>query len=250
MPERLKDKVAVITGAGGGIGRAMARLFASEGANVMCLDIDTENANETVRLIRAGGGAAEAYTVDLARRADVKETFAQIETAQKRVDILVNNAMWISYDKIADVTEEVVDRMLGIGLKGVIWTTQAAEPLLERQGGSIINVASIAALTGSPDRIVYCAVKAGVTGITRASAVELGPKGIRVNAIAPGAVLFPATAKRLGPEGIELRKKTTPLGRLGEAEDMAKVTLFLASDDSEFVNGVVITIDGGRIITA
>ena len=124
MSERLKDKVAVITGAGGGIGRAMARLFASEGANVMCLDIDTENANETVRLIRAGGGAAEAYTVDLARRADVKETFAQIETAQKRVDILVNNAMWISYDKIADVTEEVADRMPAGGMRP-IWSLSA-----------------------------------------------------------------------------------------------------------------------------
>ena len=191
MAERLKDKVAVITGAGGGIGRAMAQLFANEGANVMCLDINKDNANETARLIRAEGGAAEAYTVDLACRADVKEAFERIEAAQKRVDILVNNAMWISYDKISEVTEEVVDRMLGIGLKAVIWTTQAAEPLLERQGGAIINVASIAALTGSPDRIVYCAVKAGVTGITRASAVELGPKGIGLMPSRPEPCCFP-----------------------------------------------------------
>jgi NAD(P)-dependent dehydrogenase (short-subunit alcohol dehydrogenase family) len=250
MTDRLKGKVAIITGAGGGIGRAMARLFAREGATVMCLDISADNAEKTVRLVQDEGGKAEAHTIDLMRREDVRALFTRIDAAHGRLDILVNNAMWISYDRIADVTEDVVDRMFGIGLKALIWTTQAAEPMLERQGGSIINVASIAALTGSPDRIVYCAVKAGVTGITRASAVELGPKKIRVNAIAPGAVLFPATAKRLGPEGIELRMKTTPLRRLGEAEDMAKVSLFLASEDSEFVNGMVITVDGGRIITA
>lgn len=250
MTGRLETKVAVITGAGGGIGRAMALLFASEGATVMVLDISQQNADETVRQVKAAGGSAHAYTCDLSKRSNVHEVIARIGRDHGRLDILVNNAMWISYDKIADVTEDIVDRMFDIGLKAVIWTTQAAEELLARQGGAIINVASIAALTGSPDRIVYCAVKAGVTGITRASAVELGPKGIRVNAIAPGAVLFPATAKRLGPEGIDIRMKTTPLRRLGEAEDMAKVTLFLASGDSEFVNGMVITIDGGRIITA
>lgn len=159
--------------------------------------------------------------------------------------------MWISYDAIPDVTEDVVDKMFGIGLKAVMWTTQAALPLMEAAGGgSIVNYASIAALRGTSERIVYCAVKAGITGITRASAAELGDRNIRVNAIAPGAVLFPATAERLGPERIELRKRTTPLGRLGEAMDMARATLFFASDDSAFITGQVLTVDGGRIVTA
>ncbi|OWU84622.1 hypothetical protein ATO6_13265 [Oceanicola sp. 22II-s10i] len=248
---RLDGKVALITGAGGGIGREMAQLFATEGAMVLCVDIASDRNEETAALIEKAGGRAEALTTDISSRSACHQMMEGVHQRHGKLDVLVNNAMWISYDAIPDVTEEVVDKMFGIGLKAVMWTTQAALPLMEKAGGgSIINYASIAALRGTAERIVYCAVKAGVTGITRASAAELGDRNIRVNAIAPGAVLFPATAERLGPEKIELRKRTTPLGRLGEAEDMARATLFFASDDSAFITGQVLTVDGGRIMSA
>jgi 3-oxoacyl-[acyl-carrier protein] reductase len=176
---------------------------------------------------------------------------ARVDSDFGRIDVLVNNAMWISFDPIADVSEDVVDRMFGIGLKALFWTTQAAQPMLARRGGSIVNMASIAAIRGMPSRMVYSAVKGGVTAMTLACAAELGPQGIRVNAIAPGAVLAnPATAERIGPAGIQLRLDTTPLKRLGQPDDMADVALFLASDDSRFVTGTLIPVDGGRLITA
>ena len=164
------------------------------------------------------------------------------------LDVLVNNAMWISYDCIEDVGEEVVEKMFGIGLKAVIWTIQAAIGALSRRGGSIINVSSIAAIRGTEKRMVYCTVKGGVAAMTVQCAVELGPRGIRVNAIAPGLVLHAGSERRLGPKLIQLRRDTTPLGRLATPDDMAAVVLFLASDDSRFVTGTMIPVDGGRRI--
>lgn len=251
MAHRLDGKVAIITGAGGGIGRVMAETFADEGATSICVDIDTARNEETAERITKAGGQADAFCVDMSSHQSCHRLIEAIQQRHGRLDILVNNAMWISYDAIPDVTEEIVDKMFGIGLKALIWSTQAAMSLMEKSGGgSIINYASIAALRGSADRIVYCGVKSGVTGITRAAAAELGGIGIRVNAIAPGAVLFPATAERLGPEKIELRRRTTPLNRLGDAQDMARVALFLASQDSAFMTGQVLTVDGGRIDSA
>jgi len=248
---RLKNKVALVTGAGGSIGRAICRRYASEGAAVACVDLDATSVNETARLISRAGGNARTYAVDITRRAEVHELVSGVEHDFGGLDILVNNAMWIQYDPIEKVEDEVVDRMLGIGVKALIWTTQAVESALERRGGgSIINISSIAAIRGSVNRIVYCTVKGGVTAMTTECAVELGPKNIRVNAIAPGAVLNPGSAARLGPELIKLREDTTPLGRLPQGEDMASVALFLASDDSLMVTGEMICVDGGRRIVS
>lgn len=248
---RLADKVAIITGAGGGIGRATARLFAEEGATVAVVDLNEETAAETARLIEAEGGRARVWIADITSRDRVHALFGEIEAAFGGIDILVNNAMWISYDLIPDVTEETVDRMLAIGVKALFWTTQAAEaPMARRGGGAIVNMASIAAVRGGDTRMVYCAVKGAVDGMTRATAAELGPKGIRVNAIGPGAVLNPGTAERLGPERIQLRLDTTPLRRLAENIDVARVALFLASADSGFVTGTLTIVDGGRAITS
>lgn len=249
--DRLTGKVAVVTGAGGGIGRGICTTLASEGASIACVDVDEASCAETARLVTQAGGTARAYQADLADRAATHVLFANIDRHFGRIDVLVNNAMWIQFEPIEAVREDVVDRMFGIGLKALFWTTQAAIPALAREGGSIINLASIAALRGTPDRMVYCTVKGGVVAMTLEAAVELGPRQIRVNAIAPGAVLAnPATAARLGPERIQLRIDSTPLGRLGTPDDMARVVLFLASDDSRFVTGTVIPVDGGRLIVA
>lgn len=248
--KRLEDKVALVTGAGGGIGRAICRTLADEGAWVACVDIDEVACQETVRQVQDAGGVAKAYCADLSRRHETQQVFADLDRDTGRLDVLVNNAMWIRYEPIEAVREEVVDKMFGIGLKALFWTTQAGTAALARRGGSIINMSSIAAVRGTAHRMVYCTVKGGVAALTLECAAELGPKQIRVNAIAPGAVLNPGTAERLGPAAIQLRLDTTPLGRLGQPDDMARVVLFLASDDSRFVTGTFIPVDGGRLITA
>lgn len=248
---RLDGTVALVTGAGGAIGRGICRTLAAEGARIACVDIHEQNAAETVRLIREAGGEACAYRTDITDRDATHALFKQVDADFGRLDTLVNNAMWIQFDPIENVCEDVADRMIAIGLKALLWTTQAALPALARRGGSIVNIASIAALRGTAERIVYSAVKGAVVAMTLESAVELGPRKIRVNAIAPGAVLAnPGTAARLGPERIRLRLETTPLGRLGTPEDIAGVVLFLASEDSRFVSGTVIPVDGGRLIVA
>lgn len=247
---RLENKVALVTGAGGGIGRAICKTLAAEGAAIACVDLDPVSCAETTRLVAEAGGVAHAYKSDISKRSETQRLFAKVDSQFGRLDILVNNAMWIRYDPIEEVQEETVDRMFGIGLKALMWTTQAAVPALARRGGSIINMASIAAVRGSPNRLVYCTVKGGVAAMTLTCAAELGPRQIRVNAIAPGAVPNPATAERLGPVLLQLRIDTTPLGRLGTPDDMASVVLFLASDDSRFVTGTLIPVDGGRLITA
>lgn len=247
---RLANKVAIVTGGGGGIGRAICHVLSAHGARVACIDVDEACCNDTVQQIMSAGGIAKGWTADISGRAETQALFAAIDEEWGRIDILVNNAMWIRYESIEDVSEDIVDKMFGIGLKALIWTTQAALPALSRNGGSIINLASIAAVRGTSNRIVYCTVKGGVAAMTRQCAAELGRRQIRVNAIAPGAVLNPATAERLGPAAIQLRLDTTPLGRLGEPDDMAGVVLFLASDDSRFVTGTLIPVDGGRLITA
>ncbi|MGI4816031.1 MAG: SDR family NAD(P)-dependent oxidoreductase [Janthinobacterium lividum] len=249
--KRLENKVALVTGAGGAIGRGISLTYAAEGAVVACVDLDRAHCEETVSLIRAAGGKAAVYTTDISDRLAVGELVASIEKDHGGLDIVVNNAMWIQYDPIAEVQESVVDRMFGVGLKAIIWITQAAVPAMERRGGgSIVNISSIAAIRGSKNRIVYCTVKGGVTAMTLECAVELGPLNIRVNAIAPGAVLNPGSAARLGAEAIQLRLDTTPMGRLPVADDMAGVALFLASDDSRFVTGTMIPVDGGRRIVS
>jgi NAD(P)-dependent dehydrogenase (short-subunit alcohol dehydrogenase family) len=246
--QRLPGKVAFVTGAGGVIGRAICLTLGMEGAAVACVDVDRASGEETARQVAERGGVARFFGADLSDRAAAQEAVARVDKELGGLDVLVNNAMWISYDAIEDVREEVVEKMFGIGLKAVIWTIQAAVEPLGRRGGSIVNVSSIAAMRGTEKRIVYCTVKGGLAAMTVQCAVELGPRGIRVNAIAPGLVLHGGSERRLGPELIQQRRDTTPLGRLATSDDMASAVLFLASDDSRFVTGTTIPVDGGRRI--
>jgi 3-oxoacyl-[acyl-carrier protein] reductase len=174
---------------------------------------------------------------------------ALIETAQARfgrIDVVVNNAMWNRYEPIDAIEPETLTRMLGIGFCAIVWTLQRVAPLMRAQGGgSIINMASVAALRGMPNALLYCGIKAGVAGLTRAAAVELGPDRIRVNAIAPSTVSTEGVRAMLSEETLAARAERTPLRRIGEVADMTSAAVFLASKESAFITGQVLTVDGG-----
>ncbi len=244
MTQRLEGKVALITGGARGIGRSIADAMAAQGAVVGILDLREDLAQAAADEIKATGAQAMAFGGNVADR----DTFVDAVTAMKqtygRFDILVNNAIWVRYGPIADITPEMLNRMVGTGFNSVVWGIQiGAEAMTE--GGSIINIASAAAFLGVPEAMVYGGVKAGVLGLTRSSAVDLGPRGIRVNAVCPGSVLTEGMQNNVTPEKIAVRVARTPLRRLGEVEDIASAAIFLASSDSSWVTGTSILVDGG-----
>lgn len=246
MTRTLEGKVALVTGGGNGIGRGICELFAREGAKVGVLDIKEPLASAAAEGIRAAGGDAIALVGDVSKQETFVEAIDALQQRYGRFDILVNNAIWARYGKTADITPLMLDRMVGSGFNSIVWGTQAAIPAMEQQGGgSIINIASAAAFLGLQNAMVYCGVKAGVTGLTRAAATDLGPLGIRVNAIAPGTV--PTEGAALNSDRIKMdsRIARTPLRRLGKVEDISSVARFLASDESAFMTGEVMLVDGG-----
>jgi len=253
MSDRLARKVAIVTGAGSrgpgvGNGKAAAILFAREGARVLCVDQVKERAEETAGLIRAEGGEAEAFAADVTRAAECR---AMVESAVDRwggLDVLHNNVGIESRHGLMETTEEEWDRVMAVDLKSMLLTTQAAVPAMEqRGGGSVICISSVAGLRGY-GRTAYAAAKAGVIGFVTSVAVQLGPKGIRVNAIAPGTVWTPMV-EDLGPEARERRRRATPLGTEGTAWDVGWGALYLASDESRWVTGQVLVIDAGLTAT-
>jgi NAD(P)-dependent dehydrogenase (short-subunit alcohol dehydrogenase family) len=253
MSGRLAAKVAIVTGAGSrgpgvGNGKAAAILFAREGARVLCVDQVKERAEETVDLIRAEGGAAEPFAADVTRAADCR---AMVEAAVARwggLDVLHNNVGIESRHGLMETTEAEWDRVMAVDLKSVLLATQAAVPALERRGaGSVICVSSIAALRGY-GRTAYAAAKAGVIGFVHSVAVQLGPLGIRVNAIAPGTVWTPMV-EDLGPEARARRRRATPLGTEGTGWDVGWGAVYLASDEARWVTGQVLVIDAGLTTT-
>ena len=245
MSGRLQGRVALITGAGNGIGRAIAEAFAREGAIVGVNDLKPEFTRDCVAAISNSGGRAIDLPADASRRDAVHAMVDTLRQSHGRLDVVVNNAAWVRYGPIGEITERSIDRMLAIGFEGVVWGMQSASTAMDR-GGSIINIASAAAYLGMPNALVYCGIKSGVLGLTRAAAAELGPKQIRVNAIAPGSTRTEAVAAMLTPDKLAVRLAKTPLGRLGEVEDVAKAALFLASDESAFISGATISVDGGQ----
>ncbi len=243
---RLEDKVAIVTGGSRGLGRSIAVRLANQGAKVAVLDLKREWAQESVDLIEHSGGQAIALGCDVSDREAVTLAFEQTLECFGRLDVLVNNAMWNRYEPIADIIPETVQRMAGVGFDAVIWGIQEAAPIMrEGGGGSIVNIASVSAQLGLKNGLVYCGIKAGVTGLTRAAAVELGQDAIRVNAVSPSTVATEGVQKMLTAEKIADREGRTPLKRLGQPEDIANAVAFLASDEAAFVTGQVLTVDGG-----
>jgi NAD(P)-dependent dehydrogenase (short-subunit alcohol dehydrogenase family) len=253
MAGRLRGKVAIVTGAGSrgpglGNGKAAAILFAREGARVLCVDQVLSRAEETVALVRAEGGEALPFEADVTRAEGCR---AMTEAAVERwggLDILHNNVGMESRKDLLDTTEEEWRRVLEVDLTSVFLATRAAVPaMIARGGGSVICVSSIAGMRGH-GRTAYAAAKAGVLGFVRSVAVQLGPKGIRVNAIAPGTVWTPMV-ESLGPDARERRRKATPLGTEGTGWDVGWGAVYLASEESRWVTGQVLVIDAGLTAT-
>jgi 3-oxoacyl-[acyl-carrier protein] reductase len=242
---RLQDRAAIITGAAGGIGRAAALRFAQEGARVAVADLREDDAQKTVELITAQGGQAVAIGVNVAKRDSVQAMVDRALEAFGQIDILVNNAGILRDARLVKMTEEEFDSVISVNLKGVFNCTQAvAQHMIDRNYGRIVNTTSVVALYGNFGQTNYIAAKAGVIGMTKTWSRELGPKGITVNAVAPGFIATDMTAG-MPEKVIEMMKGKVPLGRMGTAEDVANAYLWLASDDASYVNGAVISVDGG-----
>jgi 3-oxoacyl-[acyl-carrier protein] reductase len=251
MNPSLEGRAAFISGAGHGIGRATALAMARLGATVGVNDLKQEFVEETVAEIHRLGGKAMPLAQDVSTRDGMREAVLRFARDAGRLDVMVNNAAWVRYQPLAEITPEVMDRMVDIGFKSVIWGIQAAAEAMDpERGGSIINVASIAAFKSPARSVVYSGLKAGVLGITRAAAAELGARRIRVNAVAPGAVPTEGTAKHRNAELDAKRIARTPLGRLGTVEDIADAICFLAGDGSRFISADVLRLDGGASETS
>lgn len=246
MGDRLAGRVALVTGASRGLGRATAELLAAEGCAVACVDLKAPWAEAAAQAIADVGGRAIGLACDVSDRDALQAALEATAAEFGRLDVLVNNAMWNRYEPIAAITPQTMDRMLGVGFGAVVWGIQLAAPIMRRNGGgSIVNIASVSALLGIPNGLLYCGIKAAVTGLTRAAAAELGGDGIRVNAIAPSTVDTEGVRSVVSADGIQKRIAQTPLGRLGTTEDIARAVRYLACDDSSFVTGQLLTVDGG-----
>ena len=248
---RLQGKCALITGASRGIGRAIAMGFAREGARVGVNYIgDPREAEALVRAIRDAGGEAIALEADVRVKRQVEAMFASFLETFGQIDILVNNAGIMRTTPFVEITEDEWDEVIDTNLKGYFLCGQAAaRAMLTRGRGRIINIASARQVQAWPGNAHYCASKAAIYMLTRVMALELGPRGIRVNAIAPGTIETDLNRHMLAdPEFRRARISRIPVGRLGAPEDVVGAAIYLASDDSDFVNGASLVIDGGQTI--
>lgn len=244
---RLADRVALITGAGGGIGRASALVFAREGARVVVADINQSAAAQVAGEITAAGGQALAVQVDVSQAVSVEAMVAAASAWAGRIDVLLNNAGITRDARLQKMTEAQWDAVINVNLKGVWLCGRAVAPHMVAQGsGSIINVSSIVGLYGNFGQSNYAATKAGVIAMTQTWARELGPAGVRTNAVAPGFIMTEMSSTVPEKIAAEIREHT-PLRRFGQPEELANVYLFLASDKSSFINGAVIQVDGGLV---
>jgi NAD(P)-dependent dehydrogenase (short-subunit alcohol dehydrogenase family) len=250
---KLANKIALITGAGSGMGRAAALLFAKEGASIACADIDQAAAAETAKMIGRDGGKAIAVRADVSNSDEVQAMVAATVEKLGPPNVLYNNAGIEGRSNfLAQMPEEDFDRVIAINLRGVWLGIKYALPhMIKIGGGSIINTASIAGLVGIKSAAAYCAAKAGVIALTRVAALEYGRYNIRVNAICPGAIDTPMVQRVQGEGGLRggAVQRVSVLGRIGQPDEIAKTALFLASDDSSFATGAPFVIDGGWTIS-
>ncbi len=252
---RLDGKTAVVTGAGSGIGQAIASTFASNGARVVALDRDLEAASGTVESIRAAGGAASALDCDVAIADSVEAAFARIDSDKnsQRIDILINNAGIANIGTVENTSEADFDRVYSVNVKGIFLCSRAAvRRMLASGGGVILNLASIASLIGLTDRFAYSMSKGAVLTMTRSIAVDYVKRGIRCNCICPARVHTPfvdgylrATYPGREAEMFKQLSEYQPLGRMGTPEEVAALALYLCSDEASFITGQAYPIDGG-----
>ncbi len=245
---RLEDKVALVTGAGSGIGKAIAIAYAKEGADVCVVGRTLSKVRDTAREIEKTGRKALALKADISKISEIEEIVKTAIKHFKKIDILVNNAGIVLDRPIQEVTESDWDTMLGTDLKGTFFCSQKVIPCMLKQGkGKIINIASPLAVEGKPDNSVYCAAKGGVINLTRAMGLELALKKINVNAIAPGFTVTNMTSNFASdPKMLALIIPRIPAGRPAQPEDITGAAVYLASDESDFVIGTTIFVDGGE----
>ena len=251
----LAGKVAVVTGAGSGIGRAIAARLAEDGAHVAVVDIDKDSAARTVELVCDAGGVAAAFPADVSDSASVREAIGAIVRSHGTIDVLCNDAaIDHAIHLIADLTEETWDRVMAVNAKGPFLCCKHVVPLMvEHGGGAIINVASDLGFIVAPGLGAYCASKGALLQLTRVLAAEYSGRNVRVNAVCPTMVDTPMAQRTIAthpdPDGwLTEVKAGIPLGRIGRPEEIAGVVAFLASDDASFMTGSIVSVDGGRTV--
>jgi 3-oxoacyl-[acyl-carrier protein] reductase len=255
---RFQDKVVIITGGARGIGAETAVKFAENGAKVAIFDLNTQGAKETASKIQRGNGTCLTFSLDITKRVDVQTAVEQVVKEFGTIDILINNAGALKDNLSGQLTEEEWDFVLDVNLKGSFICSQAVQKYMVQQGNGKIVMTSSQAAVGSPGRINYAAAKAGIQGMMKTLAMELGPFGINVNAVAPGFIETEMSkvsedfAKRRGIENFSEYKKAmlqrNPIRRVGQPEDVANVILFLASEDADYVTGQVIYVSGAPVV--
>lgn len=251
MPFSLAQKIALVTGAGSGIGAAIAQTFADAGAHVVVTDRDEKAGLETLRRIHGAKRQAEFLTLDVSRAADCERIADQVHQRHGHLDILVNNAGIGAVGTLLQATEEDMDRLYAVNVKGVFNVTKAfLAKMIARKSGVIVNMASIGGIVGVRDRLAYCTTKFAVVGLTKSMALDHATDGIRVNCICPGRVETPFVSARLkeypDPEqAYREMASTQAIGRMGKPEEIAAAALYLASDEAAFITGTALLIDGG-----
>lgn len=249
MSKKLDGKVAIITGAASGMGQAEAILFAEEGAKVIACDVNETGLNETIAQIKEAGFEVEGYLLDISNKANVDEVVSKVIETYGRIDILINTAGIFDYGKKSlDADEALWDKLIDIDLKGAFLMSNAVLPtMIAQKKGNIINIASVAGLTAGAGGACYTAAKHGLVGYTKALAHDYGADGVRVNAICPGAVKTGLTAV-IPDEVLEASAAKIPARRSGMPIDVAKLALFLATDESDYIYGAAIPLDGGQLV--
>jgi len=244
----LSGQVAIVTGAARGLGQLIAEVLAAAGARVACVDVQADLLAETISRIHAAGGTAEAFTCDVTQSQRVGEVVDAVVKQWGGLHILVNNAGITRDNVVLRMKDDQFDAVINVNLRGTfLFTRAAAKPMMKGRRGRIINMASVSGMMGNPGQANYSASKAGVIGLTRTVSRELAGRNITVNAVAPGFIATEMSAA-LGEEILEEVKKRTPLGRLGEPQDVADAVLFLASEAASFITGHVLVVDGGLTV--